>query len=120
MNKFLQIIFTLFLSVFFTTTSYAQHTFTNYTNKNNVQALAVDADTIWLGTDGGVVKRSKDGTLLAKYINSDGLCNNNVVSIAIDKQGNKWFGTDNGGGVSKFDGTNWTTYLNGNSVYAIA
>jgi hypothetical protein len=55
---------------------------------------------------------------------NSGLTDNNVVSIAIDKQGNKWFGTyDNG--VSKFDGANWTTYntstgLIHNNVFAIA
>ena len=58
------------------------------------------------------------------YTTADGLVSNNVISIAIDAQGNKWFGTYNGG-VSKFDGTTWTNYttadgLVSNSVYSIA
>ncbi len=48
------------------------------------------------------------------YTTTNGLANNNVSSIAIDKQGNKWFGT--AAGVSKFDGTNWTTYNTSNGL----
>ena len=34
---------------------------------------------------------------------SNGLASNNVISIAIDAQGNKWFGT-NGAGISELTG----------------
>jgi ligand-binding sensor domain-containing protein len=37
------------------------------------------------------------------YTTSDGLVSNNVLAIAIDKDGNKWFGTGNG--VSKLSET---------------
>jgi ligand-binding sensor domain-containing protein len=58
------------------------------------------------------------------YTTANGLAENDVTAIAVDKEGNKWFGTD-GGGVSKFDGINWTTYTNPNGdacnfVYSIA
>ena len=57
------------------------------------------------------------------YTTSDGLVDNMVLSIAIDKAGNIWFGTVNG--VSKFNGTIWTNYtisdgLVSNYVNAIA
>ncbi len=45
---------------------------------------------------------------------NSGLMDDDVLSIAIDSQGNKWVGTY-GGGVSKFDGTTWITYTTGNS-----
>jgi len=50
------------------------------------------------------------------------LCNDTVLSLAIDPKGNKWFGTANG--ISEFDGTNWKTFdttdgLAGNAVTCI-
>jgi len=42
------------------------------------------------------------------YTTTDGLVDNNVSCVTVDKNGNLWFGTNNG--VSKFDGTNWTSY----------
>ena len=42
------------------------------------------------------------------YTTSDGLASHYVISIFIDKEGNKWFGTHDG--VSNFDGKTWTTY----------
>jgi hypothetical protein len=59
-----------------------------------------------------------DGKSWTTYTSNDGLINNQIVTIVIDKQGNKWFacqsafdGVDNtGGGVSKFDGVHWTSF----------
>jgi ligand-binding sensor domain-containing protein len=87
----------------------AQYQFINYTSYNETNAIATQADTVWIGTRGGVCKRLNNGFLLEYYTVQDGLANNYVLSIAIDAEGNKWFGTY-GGGVSKFDGTNWTSY----------
>ncbi|MCX8159294.1 MAG: hypothetical protein N3D20_03370, partial [Candidatus Pacearchaeota archaeon] len=72
---------------------------------------------------GGLAKF--DGTNWTVYYTSNsGLPYNDVLSLAIDAQGNKWIGT--AGGLAKFDGTNWTVYntsnsgLPSNSVYSIA
>ena len=43
------------------------------------------------------------------YDVSNGLPNNYVQAIIIDKNGTKWFGTY-GGGITKYDGVNWITY----------
>ncbi len=56
------------------------------------------------------------------YTTANGLINNTVFSVAIDKQGNKWFGT--AAGLSEFDST-WNTFtskngLSGSNVYVIA
>jgi hypothetical protein len=55
-----------------------------------------------------------DGSTWTEYTTVNGLANNFVSSIAIDKQGVIWIGTD--GGLSKFDGTNWTKYTEKNGL----
>jgi len=86
----------------------AQFTYTYYTSSNEIRSIAVHADTVWLGTTNGVLKRLNDGTLLAHYTIKDGLADRYVNAIAVDNNGNVWCGTNNG--LSKYDGTNWTTY----------
>jgi ligand-binding sensor domain-containing protein len=66
-------------------------------------------------------KKESDAPTYSIY--TDGLISTSVLSVVIDKDGNKWIGTQ--GGVSKFDNVNWTTYnttsgLAGNNVMAIA
>jgi 4-amino-4-deoxy-L-arabinose transferase-like glycosyltransferase len=39
---------------------------------------------------------------------NSGLCNNDVLSLAVDSAGNYWFGTS--ACLSRFDGSSWTTY----------
>ncbi|HAM38178.1 MAG TPA: hypothetical protein DCP53_02095, partial [Elusimicrobia bacterium] len=70
---------------------------------------AIDnSDNIWICTySSGVFKF--DGTNWTNYTTSDGLAENQVLSISIDNEDNKWFGTGSGA-ISKFDDTNWTTY----------
>ena len=43
-----------------------------------------------------------------------GLVDNEILSLLIDKKGNKWIATRSGG-LTKFDGVNWTTYNTSNS-----
>lgn len=96
---------------------------TTYSGNNFINDLLVDKDNnLWVVSDNGV--KIFNGENWTSYTTSDGLVHNNVVSIAIDKDGFKWFGTD-GEGISKFDGTFWTTYSTENSpicgdvIYAI-
>lgn len=102
---------------------YSQVNIVNYTNKNEARSLAIENDTIWIGTTGGIIKRDLNGNLLKTITTADGLSYNFVTSVSVDSEGNKWFGTNNG--VSKFDGQEWITFttaegLAGNSVNAIA
>jgi len=84
--------------------------------RKNITAIAIDKQTIWIAEEhqplpttseqfplplffgswegGGVSKF--DGKTWTHYTTSDGLVSNRVLSIAIDKEGNKWFGTDMG------------------------
>ena len=97
----------------------------NYTSGQGVGSTAIEGDTVWVGTGGGLVKLNKttgEKTFLNK--GNSGLPSNGVTSIVIDGSGNKWIGTS--GGLAKFDGTTWTVYnisnsgLPSNSVTSIA
>ncbi len=95
-----------------------------YSNGNYVNDLAVEGDTVWAATGGGVVRWDRTAGTYVKYTTVDGLASNDVRAVGVDAAGHKWFGT-NGGGVSVFDGTTWTTYttadgLTDNDVQAIA
>ncbi|VAX08527.1 Sensor histidine kinase/response regulator [hydrothermal vent metagenome] len=78
-----------------------------------VRSLAVDENknTLWVGTSVGVLGVDLH-TLQVKntFTRKDGLANEYVFGIGIDKQGYKWFGT-NGGGVSRYKEGQWKTYF---------
>lgn len=60
-----------------------------------------DRGNLWLGTySGGLVKFKPDEKLLVAYTENDGLANNRVNKILIDKQKNLWLSTDFG--ISRF------------------
>jgi len=75
----------------------------NYTNGNEVNALAVEGDYVWAGTTGGVVRWNRTDGSYVKYTTADGLAHNEVEAIAVDGAGHLWFGTPLG--VSEFDGS---------------
>ena len=91
--------------------THAQGIWTNYTNGNYINDIAVEGDFIWCATDVGVVRWNKrDGTYI-KYTPTDGLADNDVSAVAVDADNLKWFGLGKwSGGVSSFDGTTWETY----------
>jgi len=76
-----------------------------------ISCLASDTinNCIWVGTVGDGVAKF-DGNVWTTYTYSDGLCDNGIYSIAIDKNGDVWFASW-GAGVSKFNGSIWTTYI---------
>ena len=84
---------------------------------------------IWFGRDGYGACRY-DGKTLTHFTKNDGLCSNNVASIAEDAQGNIWFGSITSdfpkyieeGGVSRYDGKTFTQFpevkgLTANDIY---
>lgn len=102
--------------------------FNNYVNnividpQGNVLVGCGSAFTVDGHYEGGLSKF--DGRKWVTYRTSDGLANDCILSMAMDRQGACWIGT-NGGGVSKFDGTHWTTYtpadgLSNNGIWSIA
>ena len=101
----------------FSTMSYCQYPqWQNYTSGNRVSAMAVEDNYVWAGTGLGCIARidKTTGTVIFYNHTNSGLPADYVVSIAIDKDGNKWIGTD-GGGLVKFDGNTWTVYNTVNS-----
>ncbi|MCC5932584.1 MAG: response regulator [Cyclobacteriaceae bacterium] len=60
-----------------------------------------DAGNLWLGTySGGLVQFKPEDNLLIAYTENDGLANNRVNKILIDKQKHLWLSTDYG--ISRF------------------
>ncbi len=60
----------------------------------------------WIGTEGGglILFDREKGKVLRRYSDANGLCNNSVLSILEDKQGNLWLSTF--GGLSCFNPSN--------------
>ncbi|MFZ7113757.1 MAG: T9SS type A sorting domain-containing protein [Bacteroidota bacterium] len=87
---------------------------------NDCFHIVSEGNVIWIGTVGGLVRF--DGIInwtTYTTINS-GLPFNYIVSLDVDKYGNKWIGTidtfgANSGGLTKYDGANWSTYSTVNS-----
>jgi ligand-binding sensor domain-containing protein len=94
-----------------------------YVNSNEISGLAMELDTLWLASTGGVVTWNITDSIYVKYSTVEGLADNIMKDVYVDGDGTKWFGTVEG--VTKFDGANWTTYntsnsdLPHNSIYAI-
>lgn len=93
---------------------------------DKVYSLCITPDgTQWFGTDMGVARHIGSNTLEKWTIFNigNGLVDNFVQSIAVDKKGKIWFGTK--GGISVYDGANWKSFtemdgLNSNNVRCIA
>lgn len=96
----------LIIFLFCSIISYSQ-TWTNYTNTQAVNSIAIDKDeTIWCATDGGVAKY--DGAEWVKYTTADGLLDTRALAIAIDSNNYAWVASIYG--VSKFNGKRWQNY----------
>jgi len=85
----------------------------NVGNNVYVRALTIDArtSTLWVGTSAGVNEVDlASGQLKRSFTRRDGLANEYVFAIGIDRQGYKWFGT-NAGGASRYRDGKWKTYF---------
>ena len=78
-----------------------------------VRALAVEPSTgtLWVGTSMGVMEiDAATRELRNTFTRQDGLANEYVFAIGIDRRGYKWFGT-NAGGASRYKDGNWDVYF---------
>ena len=78
-----------------------------------VRALAVErrANALWVGTSKGVHEIDlASGKLRQTFTRANGLANEYVFAIGIDRDGYKWFGT-NAGGVSRYRDGKWRTFF---------
>jgi len=86
----------------------------NFIGCGRVIAIAEDENYFWTGGTGlARINKATDEVTLFTRVNS-GLPDNNVMSIVVDKNGNKWIAT--GSGLAMFDGTNWTSFTTENST----
>lgn len=78
-----------------------------------VRALAVDTagNALWVGTSTGVLEIDL-GTQQARntFTRKDGLANEYVFAVHVDRRGYKWFGT-NAGGISRYRDGEWKVYF---------
>jgi len=78
-----------------------------------VRSMAMDpvAKTLWIGTSVGVLEVDiATRNMLNTYTREQGLANEYVFGMLVDKKGRKWFGT-NGGGISRVQDGQWKTYF---------
>ena len=78
-----------------------------------VRALKADpaANSMWVGTSSGVHEIAlEDNQIKRTFTRKDGLANEYVFAVGIDKDGYKWFGT-NAGGASRYKDGEWKTYF---------
>ena len=68
---------------------------------NQVNCFIREGNDLWIGSDGGLLRYDGLGLIAYNTANS-GLPQNDVVSIAVDPNGNKWIGTS-GGGLVEFN-----------------
>jgi ligand-binding sensor domain-containing protein len=78
-----------------------------------VRALAVDArrNSIWVGTSVGVLEVDLGSRQVKNtFTRKDGLANEYVFAIGVDRRRGVWFGT-NAGGVSRYSDGQWKTWF---------
>lgn len=78
-----------------------------------VRALTVEParQALWVGTSAGVHEVDLASTKPRRtFTRKDGLANEYVFAIGLDRKGQKWFGT-NAGGVSRYKDGQWKTFF---------
>lgn len=78
-----------------------------------VRSLAVEPerDALWVGTSTGVLEVDLNTHQVRNtFTRDDGLANEYVFAIGLDRSGHKWFGT-NGGGASRYRDGQWRVYF---------
>ena len=68
----------------------------NYTDMKNVTALDVNSNGIWAATNGGGFFYNTKTESFQTIHKTDGLFDNDLTSVTIDKYGKIWFGSANG------------------------
>ncbi|MCE5252080.1 T9SS type A sorting domain-containing protein [bacterium] len=92
--------------------SFAEDTWTTYRTNivDTITALAVENNTIWIGTPNGLAAYDKTTGTSVAYTTDDGLIDNRINAIAIEPDGVVWIATERG--ISKFDGVSFTSFDN--------
>ncbi len=84
---------------------------TNYTDVNDVNSITSYGDTIWLATNGGLVRfLESDPSNEVRLTNADGLGDNQLRFVTIDSNGVLWCGGENGRLSRRRHDKSWTVY----------
>jgi ligand-binding sensor domain-containing protein len=86
-------------------------TWHNYTYMNDARDIFIDSQYVWCATSGGLVKYDLNTGEYAKYLNSDGLGDINLLSLEVDSSGSVFIGGGNstisrimpGGGIRTYE-----------------
>jgi ligand-binding sensor domain-containing protein len=103
----LRIILLVSVSIFIETFSvFGQN---NFSGIQEINAVCVSENDIWLATNAGVVRRNIDNNLFITVFNTTNskVISNKILCIVPDDK-YIWAGTDKG--ISKFDGYSWKSY----------
>lgn len=74
-------------------------------------ALSASKNSLWVGTSSGVHEVDlRDQSLQNTFTRADGLANEYVFALFVDKDDNKWFGT-NGGGAARYKDGDWKVFF---------
>ena len=76
---------------------YAQNDWTTYRKNivDDITAIALESDTIWLGSYNGMAQYNKITGGSIPYSTENGLIHNEINDIAVDNNGMKWIVTNN-------------------------
>jgi ligand-binding sensor domain-containing protein len=100
----------LFLTIASTAQAQSESQWTSWRIGALVRALAVQGDSIWIGTANGLLKFHIPTEQHRVYTVKDGLLSNVILGVTVGPRGDVWIGTY-GGGLTRFDGKDgWTTY----------
>lgn len=84
---------------------------TNYTDVNDVNAITSYGDTIWLATNGGLVRfLENDPSNEVRLTNADGLGDNELRFVTVDSNGTLWCGGENGRLSRRHHDKKWSVY----------
>lgn len=84
---------------------------TNYTDVNDVNAITSYGDTIWLATNGGLVRfLESDPSNEVRLTNADGLGDNQLRFVTVDSNGTLWCGGENGRLSRRHHDKKWSVY----------
>ncbi len=86
-----------------------QPEWTSYSNIDDIQDMLFDQEgTLWVATQGGLLRWDVEEDSFIKYTMEHGLAGNDISSLAMTSDGVIWAGTNNG--LSRFDGREWRSF----------
>lgn len=71
-------------------------TWRNYTSMKEVRDVTHTGDTFWAATSGGLFSWRENSSTFDLYTNAEGLRNNDLTAVGVDRNGNIWTGTSTG------------------------